>query len=290
MVNYKKLRKGKENKVYNIDRLEWTIKEYQQRVDRKVKAVVIDDKPLTKRDKVKFVCEVCGKSVELFSDKFAKRSGEKFCRECAITKYHERNPDWLSLTDEQKQSISERNSGPKIIDKEARVCPVCGKEFEVRLTSHNMKKRYCSKECNIVNWGKYGEMNGGGYAHLGIKALLGRDTMPEIKMKKLLEDNSISFEHQKRKRIHNDKMRVFDFWLPDYNTFIEVDGDYWHYNKNNSRITKKPPTQKQVSKMVHDQEKNEYCEKEGIQLIRIWESELDEKADEILKQLTTKNS
>jgi hypothetical protein len=38
-----------EHKTYNIDKLEWHIEEYQQRSDRKIKTIVIDNKPLTKK-------------------------------------------------------------------------------------------------------------------------------------------------------------------------------------------------------------------------------------------------
>lgn len=285
MITYNKPNK-KEDLMYDIDTVSYSIVKYQQRSDRVIKSLLIDGKILTNTDKVTFKCIRCGKQVELIYKKFIKRDEEKYCRGCAISVNHERNPGWLIVSDEQKKAISERNSGLKVKEYETRICPGCGKEFEVRLTAHNMTKRFCSRECNIKNWAEYGRLNGGGYAHLGIRALLGRDTKPEIRMKKILEENNIRFIHQKTARIHNGKLRVFDFWLPDHNTFIEVDGDYWHYNKNNPRIAKKFPTSKQLSKMVHDYEKNHYCHLNNINLIRIWESELEDRAEELVEGLT----
>jgi len=289
MVNYTKLRSGKENKVYNVDKLQWYIEKYRQRINRKVKAVIINSKPLTKRDKVAFKCIECGKDVELFSDKFVKRNGEKFCRECAIIKYHERYPNWLVLTDEQKKAISKRNSGPRIKKYETRICPVCGKEFKVRLTAHNKNKKFCSKTCNIQNYSNYGKNNCGQYGYLGIVAVSGY-TKPELYLKDLLENNKVNFKFQKYVRVHTGTQKVFDFWLPDYNTFIEVDGDYWHYNKNNLKIIKKPPNKIQLKKIESDRIKNEYCSINSIKLIRIWASELEEKAEEILEELNARKT
>jgi len=283
MIDYKKPRKNKQNKVFDVDKLEWSIQEYQQRKDRKVKAVIIDNNPLTKRDKVKFICERCKIEVELFSDKFVKRKGEKLCRSCAISVYHERNPDWLELSEEQKKNISEKNSGPRIKDVETRICPSCGKKFKVRLTAHNMTKKYCSKECNIKNWSEHGKENGGQYGYLGSKPFHYK-SKPERQFKSLLEEYNINFKHQKFIKINN-KMHSFDFWLPDHNTFIEVDGDYWHYNTNNPNVNKKPPNKKQINRMELDKEKNEYCKKNNIKLIRIWASELEERAEQVLEQL-----
>jgi hypothetical protein len=126
-MEYKKLRKGKVNSNYNIDIQSFTIQEYEQRKGRIVKTVIINNKPLTRRDKVQFTCSECNEEVVMNPLSFAKRNGEKYCKGCATTIYHKRNPDWLVLTDKQKKVISERNSGHRIKEIETRICPVCKK-------------------------------------------------------------------------------------------------------------------------------------------------------------------
>lgn len=283
MIHYKKPSKKQHYKIYDIDSLEWSIEKYQQRVDRLVEAIVVNSVPLTKRDKVKYRCINCQKDVELFSDKMVKRNGEKLCRECAIKIYHKRNPNWLDLTEKQKGEISKRNSGHKIKKYENKLCPYCGKTFSVRLTARNKNKVFCSKNCSIKNWSDYGAKHGGDYGHLGPMAIQS-PTKPELYMKKILSENSIEFIYQKSVRI-NDSMHVFDFWLPEYNTFIEIDGDYWHYNKSNEVIVRREPNKRQLDRMEKDAEKNKYCITNSINLIRIWSSELEEKTIFEIKKL-----
>ena len=283
-IKYKKIKSGKENKIYDIDKLEYSVQEYIQRKNRTVKTIVIANKPLARRDKVRFVCIRCNKETVMNPLAFAKRDGEKYCKGCAITIFHQRNPNWLVLTEDQKKKISKRNSGPRIKEKETRECSMCKKKFEIRVSVHGKRRKYCSRKCQLKYYADYGRKNGGKYGYLGLKPF-SYTTKPEIKMKKFLENNKIKFKHSKCIKI-NKKHHVFDFWLPDYNLFIEVDGDYWHYNKNNPRVTLKAPNKKQLNRIEKDKIKNEYCKQKSIKLIRIWESELDSKLKTLLESLS----
>ena len=49
------------------------------------------------------------------------------------------------------------------------------------------------------------------------------NTKPELEFKAILEKLEIEYEQQFR--IQN---KYYDFYLPDYNALIEVDGIYWH--------------------------------------------------------------
>lgn len=83
----------------------------------------------------------------------------------------------------------------------------------------------------------------------------------------------------------------FDFYLPDYNLFIEYDGEQ-HYkvpryvgdnNDANIRILK--------NTQIRDEIKNKYCEDNGINLLRIpyWESKnIEEIIDNHLQRLNEK--
>jgi G:T-mismatch repair DNA endonuclease (very short patch repair protein) len=53
---------------------------------------------------------------------------------------------------------------------------------------------------------------------------------------------------------YNDLVRIYDFYLPEYNVLIEYDGDFWH----------RLPEQK-----VNDQIKNEIADSLNYKLVRI---------------------
>jgi len=55
-------------------------------------------------------------------------------------------------------------------------------------------------------------------------------TKPELKFIDFLRENNIKYEHQFP--IHtNNSSWLYDFWLPDLNLFVEIDGEYWHCKK-----------------------------------------------------------
>lgn len=95
----------------------------------------------------------------------------------------------------------------------------------------------------------------------------------ERKITQLLERNDINFEAEKRFEDCKDKQTLpFDFYLKDYNLLIEYDGE-GHYIENfyNNRVD---DTRAALEKTkYHDSIKNEYCKKNGIELLRIpyWE-------------------
>ncbi len=65
--------------------------------------------------------------------------------------------------------------------------------------------------------------------------------------------------------------------------FVEVDGDYHHGNPE-----KYPkPNNFQKRNMVIDEMKNSYCRRKKIPLLRIWESEIYDKAEEARKKLAS---
>lgn len=84
-------------------------------------------------------------------------------------------------------------------------------------------------------------------------------------IQKILQQNHISFERQKRFENCRDKNPLpFDFYLPNYHILIEYDGEqhfglgrFWG-DKEYFNILKR-----------HDQYKNQWCKDNNIQLIRI---------------------
>ena len=67
-----------------------------------------------------------------------------------------------------------------------------------------------------------------------------------------------------------DIKRYYDFYIPELNVLIEVDGDYYHsYGKIYEEMT---PMQKKNHRV--DEIKNEWAALHGYALIRIWEHDI----------------
>ena len=101
--------------------------------------------------------------------------------------------------------------------------------------------------------------------HGGQICLNCRDTesIGERKIRIYLESNHILFEQEKWFSDCRDvKPLPFDFYLPDYNTIIEFDGEQ-HYKQGHFTHSHLSYTQ------AHDVIKNEYCKNNNIRLIRI---------------------
>ena len=101
----------------------------------------------------------------------------------------------------------------------------------------------------------------------------------ESKIKDILENSNIKFELQKYfSGCLSDKQAplYFDFYLPDYNCCIEYDGEQ-HFECRNSGWNNQEAF---IRTIQRDEQKNNYCKKYGINLIRIpyWDYNiLDEK-------------
>jgi len=99
-----------------------------------------------------------------------------------------------------------------------------------------------------------------------------KDTKPELKMKEILNELNIQFEHQFRLQNH-----LFDFHLLNTNILIEVDGDYWHGNpKKFSKLNK-------VQKIVKqkDLKKESFAKENNFILLRFWEDNILNNAKEV---------
>jgi very-short-patch-repair endonuclease len=74
----------------------------------------------------------------------------------------------------------------------------------------------------------------------------------------------------------------YDFYLPQFNTIIEVDGDFWHCNPN-----KFPEAiyESQKQNLERDKEKNEWADNNGFKMLRFWESDINENPEKIKNML-----
>lgn len=93
----------------------------------------------------------------------------------------------------------------------------------------------------------------------------------EFKMEQYLIDNNIKYEKQKSFNECRDKLKLpFDFYLPEYKTIIEVDGEQ-HYLpvRFSSKISEEEALIRLDKTKTHDKIKNEYCKNNKIKIIRI---------------------
>lgn len=94
----------------------------------------------------------------------------------------------------------------------------------------------------------------------------------EIIMMKFFDELGIKYIINDRKII---KPLELDFYFPDYNIAIEINGIYFHGELSSKSLD-------------YHKHKSELCEKQGIQLIHIWEDDLIEHKNIIFSMLRNK--
>jgi len=106
------------------------------------------------------------------------------------------------------------------------------------------------------------------------------NTSCEIKIEKILLKNNINYEKQwvvyDRK---NKRCRFYDFYLPDFNILLEVDGCYWHCKPSKYSAEYIHPYMKTTAEEIwkRDKYKNFVAKDNGYKIVRVWEDEIDEK-------------
>lgn len=75
--------------------------------------------------------------------------------------------------------------------------------------------------------------------------------------------------------------RFYDFFCPDANVIIEVDGDYYH--SYGLTYEEKNPMQKHNERV--DKLKDEWALSNGIPILRIWEHDIRDNPEKVMKTL-----
>lgn len=114
-------------------------------------------------------------------------------------------------------------------------------------------------ECHFIYIGSFSSfLNSRGCPRCKRKISKGED-----RIKKWLEQNSISFIYQKSLDLEENLKRYkFDFFLPDYNLAIEYQGEQ-HY------IDKRGVFDTLENNQKRDKKKQDYCSRQGIELLII---------------------
>lgn len=197
------------------------------------------------RERIKVRCKVCGKEWEPLAYNLLSGYG---CPRCYDERRGELHHKEDNIKLEKLQSMHPDVEFIKIPyyarDNVVCRCKVCGCEWEASYT--NLTKKTGATGCPECNASK-GEMS----------------------IKEILEKYNINYVPQK---IFDDLKDIrhlkFDFYLPDFNTAIEYDGEFHYYTINNCKNIEQ--AENNHSNLVkHDNMKNEYCSSNGINLIRI---------------------
>lgn len=77
--------------------------------------------------------------------------------------------------------------------------------------------------------------------------------------------------------------RWFDFYLPEHNLLIEIDGSYFHSDPRLIKEEDMNPMQKRNKRV--DEYKDKWALAHGIPLIRIWEKDIRENPKMVMEEL-----
>jgi hypothetical protein len=103
-------------------------------------------------------------------------------------------------------------------------------------------------------------------------------SQPEHRMYRLLRDN-FDVVHTQVTCVHPTKRWVIDFYVPVVNTYIQVDGVYWHGLNRPIEMIKestRPRDQAIYKKWLSDREQNEWFKEHNMRLLRFTDKEVNE--------------
>ena len=172
-----------DKKIYNIDNLEYIVKKEKLRKDSSYKKqMYVGYYRLTRTDRIEFLCTICNKRIQLNSERFLRRRGEKkICTSCYI---REKKTGFKhSAKSIQKMKESVRARGVYINKWVENICKICDKKFKYRKARayKRVDKKYCSEKCRIKAISLIGSKNAK-YGYLG-PLNINSPSKPELKIK-----------------------------------------------------------------------------------------------------------
>lgn len=194
--------------------------------------------------KKEYKCPQCS-NVKLLAESSWKESTRlnRICKSCAMRKW-------------QKEKY-----GVKKTTEFISTCPNCGLEkkhkwknispTQTETLIKDMSKKLCKSCSNSIHY------------TLSKKK---KNTKPERELKVILKELNIKFKQSYKYKGHN-----YDFYLPEYKTLVEVDGNYWH--GKGLEWDELNDTQKNSRK--NDLKKNKICLETQQSLVRLWEDEIN---------------
>jgi len=223
--------------------------------------------------KVKFICEYCGNIFyrlpgqinSVMNDKRRSKGHLKRIKCCSKP---------CSIKNQRRSSIKENNIDVseviRLYTENKESCPVIGKivgvkgSFIRRLLKENNIPLRKTREALIEKMKKSGPQK--------------FNTSIELKLAALLKSLNIDYEAQKVFGYW-----VFDFYLPNYDLFIECDGDYWHANPRKYSVSDLNGTQRRVVSI--GKKKDNYIIENKRKLVRFWEYDINNNIDFVKSEI-----
>lgn len=102
----------------------------------------------------------------------------------------------------------------------------------------------------------------------------------EYKFEGILQTLNLNFIHS---YYIKEIKKIYDFYLPEYNMLIEVDGDFWHCNPNTKFSI--PECKTQEININNDKIKNQWAQDNNYKLLRFWEYDINNNIEEVITTL-----
>lgn len=232
-----------------------------------------------KYDKRPICCEDCKKICKIKKPLSAKMAwknmcgfnegGKKWSEEAKTTRRGDGNPmfgktAWnkgRGLEDPIIEKMTAKRRGVKLTAEHRKALSDASHKFIKSGKKRGMSgKKHSPEVCEKIRQTVLKSIKNGTFKQLVSK--------PHLKLKNILTDLNIKFEEEKTVSFWS-----FDFYLLEYDIYIEVDGDYFHSNPN-TRWPDGPKTKTQIKVRQNDIKKNKYCEEHGLSLMRFWENDI----------------
>lgn len=205
----------------------------------------------------KYICQSCN-NIGNKNPFFGKTCSEYTKQQ--ISKANKNNQYWVGKNHSEK--TKEKISKAVSIAISGNKNPFFGK-------THSIKSRLQLSK-SLKNWAKNNKEH---FRKMGINSCIKQSkckkTLPEKLVEKFLINNNINYVYSKRINFYQ-----FDFFLLDFNTIIEVHGDYWHANPKIYGKNKKPLNETQIMKTKTDIKKHKLLKELNYSLVILWETDI----------------
>lgn len=184
-------------------------------------------------------CQSCNKSY--YAAKWQQNSGKKYCsRKCADSNKSKQFEVYLQCANE--------------------FCKKSLKRSKYDYLRTKSKTFYCCVKClNIARSQKASQT----------RKFTG--TKPELLFAEKLKNNNIDYCIQYWVNWKKGWKKFYDFYLPNIDTLIEVDGTYWH----GKGLSDEQLNEQQIKTRSNDKIKDELAKNNNYKLVRIWEDEIE---------------
>jgi len=238
------------------------------------------------RDSIEIInCNFCFKEIE----KLKSDNIKKYCSKDCLNNWKIKNYKGRKLTKEWLENQNKSKTKENLIKFGEFNCNKCNKNFDNNL-SLRAHRSYCSKNdeqknvnCDFCN--KVFKRSRNLEVHLKLKhdleknlqhrknvsiACQKRETQKTSK-EEIEFFNTLKLYYGENNVLHKFKVNginhEFDFYVIDKNLIIELDGDYWHGNKENQILTNRMKIQYHIDKGY-----TESAILAGFEIIRVWTS------------------